>query len=81
MTSRIVALRFGANDPHGLARFWSALLGWDLADLADLGADAMVAPGDGGAIPLRFAAVTGPKLGKKVREIAYNYSSIQPASE
>lgn len=32
MTSQLVALCFGANDPLGLARFWAGLLGWETAD-------------------------------------------------
>src|SRR3954453_23577815 len=29
MTSRLAALCFDANDPSGLARFWSGVLGWE----------------------------------------------------
>jgi hypothetical protein len=31
-TSRLVALCFDALDPHVLAKFWAAALGWDVAD-------------------------------------------------
>ncbi|HMD11512.1 MAG TPA: VOC family protein, partial [Marmoricola sp.] len=29
MASRLDALCFDANDPDGLARFWSGVLGWE----------------------------------------------------
>jgi len=29
MTSRLIALCIDANDPSGLARFWSGVLGWE----------------------------------------------------
>jgi predicted enzyme related to lactoylglutathione lyase len=32
MPSQLLALCFDANDPVGLARFWSGLLGWEMAD-------------------------------------------------
>jgi predicted enzyme related to lactoylglutathione lyase len=32
MTCHLVALSFDANDPRRLARFWSGVLGWEMAD-------------------------------------------------
>ena len=32
MTSQLIALCFDANDPLRLARFWSGVLGWEMAD-------------------------------------------------
>lgn len=32
MTSQLVALCFDANDPLRLARFWTGVLGWEMAD-------------------------------------------------
>ncbi len=32
MTGQLLAIRFDANDPAGLARFWGDLLGWETAD-------------------------------------------------
>lgn len=35
MTSELIALCFDANDPFGLARFWSGVLGWETTDDED----------------------------------------------
>ena len=32
MTCQLVAIRFDANDPPRLARFWGGVLGWEMAD-------------------------------------------------
>jgi len=32
MTPQLIAFCFDANDPIGLARFWSGVLGWEMTD-------------------------------------------------
>ena len=32
MTSQLLAVCFDAHDPLRLARFWSGVLGWEMAD-------------------------------------------------
>jgi predicted enzyme related to lactoylglutathione lyase len=62
MTSRLVALCFDANDPFGLARFWSGVLGWDLADDPQQGLT--LVPDDDTGFRLRFVHTDTPKSGR-----------------
>jgi len=51
MTCRLVNLCIDANDPLALARFWSGVLGWELAhDLADVA----LVPNDDTGFKIRF---------------------------
>ena len=67
MTTRLVHLVVDAADPPGLARFWSAALGWVIG--AEEPGEVVVWPHgydypDPGALPLVFVGVPGPKAGK-----------------
>jgi catechol 2,3-dioxygenase-like lactoylglutathione lyase family enzyme len=52
MTSQLIALCFDANDPLGLARFWSGLLGWEPID--DPQAGITLLPTDDTGFRIRF---------------------------
>lgn len=60
MTSELVALRLDAHDPAGLARFWSALLGWEV--VPD-GEGAALVPRDGTGYRIRLVASGSRKPG------------------
>ncbi len=62
MTSQLIALCIDANDPLGLARFWSGVLGWDLVE----GPDNCVtlSPSDDTGLRIRFRGTQEPKVGK-----------------
>jgi hypothetical protein len=64
VATRLVHLVVAAADPAGLARFWSAALGWEVGPR-----EVVVWPHgydypDPGALPLVFAGAPGPKAGK-----------------
>jgi predicted enzyme related to lactoylglutathione lyase len=61
MTSRLVALCFDAQDPTGLARFWSGVLGWEATD--DPQGGVTLLPADDTGFRLRFVHSTEPKSG------------------
>jgi hypothetical protein len=52
MTSHLVALCFDANDAPGLARFWSGVLGWEIAEDPHNGVTLL--PNDDTGFRLRF---------------------------
>ncbi|MCW2799979.1 MAG: bleomycin resistance protein [Aeromicrobium sp.] len=60
MTSRLIALCIDANDPVGLAGFWSGVLGWETADDADDGAITIL-PSDDTGFNIDFAPTDAPK--------------------
>jgi hypothetical protein len=67
MPTRLVHLVIDAADPPGLARFWSAALGWEIA--AEEPSEVEVGPRgydypDPVALPLAFVPVPEPKMGK-----------------
>ena len=67
MPTRLVHLVADANDPGRLARFWSGLLGWEIAD--ETPAEVDVWPGgytypDPAAVPIVFVPVPEQKTGK-----------------
>ena len=67
MPTRLVHLVADARDPARLARFWSALLGWEIADEADDEVDVWPAGysyPDPVAVPLVFVPVPERKSGK-----------------
>lgn len=57
MSARLVSLSIDANDPAPVARFWAALLRWDV-DAADPD-DIVLVPTDGNAFPIRVRRVPG----------------------
>jgi predicted enzyme related to lactoylglutathione lyase len=67
MPTRLVHLVADANDPARLARFWSGLLGWEIADETPDEVDvwpAGYAYPDPVAVPIVFGLVPEPKSGK-----------------
>lgn len=67
MPTRLVHLTADANDPPRLARFWAAVLGWEVA-AEEPGEVVVWPPGyhypDPVAVPLVFVPVPEPKTGK-----------------
>jgi predicted enzyme related to lactoylglutathione lyase len=62
MTSQLFAICFNATRPSGLARFWSGVLGWELADGPDDGV--AILPPDAGGFRIRFLPSQEPKTGQ-----------------
>ena len=62
MTSQLFAICFNATRPSGLARFWSRVLGWELADGPDDGV--AILPPDAGGFRIRFLPSQEPKTGQ-----------------
>ncbi|MET7898897.1 VOC family protein [Streptomyces mirabilis] len=62
MTSQLFAICFNATRPSGLARFWSRVLGWELADGPD--DDVAILPPDAGGFRIRFLPSQEPKTGQ-----------------
>ncbi|MFE4874044.1 VOC family protein [Streptomyces sp. NPDC056682] len=62
MTSQLFAICFNAIRPSDLARFWSGLLGWELADGPD--DDVAVLPPDTAGIRILFLPGQEPKAGQ-----------------
>jgi hypothetical protein len=62
MTCQLLALCIDANDPLRLARFWSGVLGWELA--GDSSGGVSLVPGDDAGLRIRFlpAQETNPGL-------------------
>jgi hypothetical protein len=69
MTSRLTEVAIDCADPHGLARFWCAVLDWEVLGEDAEGVVTIGAPGadDSAGHPpptLAFAPVPEPKAGK-----------------
>ncbi|WP_326665347.1 VOC family protein [Streptomyces sp. NBC_00385] len=62
MTSQLFALCFNATRPSGLARFWSGVLGWELAAGPDDGVALL--PPDPAGFRIRFLPGQEPKTGQ-----------------
>ncbi|MET7353642.1 VOC family protein [Streptomyces mirabilis] len=62
MTSQLFAICFNATRPSGLARFWSGVLGWELADGPD--DDVAILPPDAGGFRIHFLPSQEPKTGQ-----------------
>ncbi|WP_164415572.1 VOC family protein [Streptomyces salinarius] len=62
MTSQLFAICFNTSLPADLARFWSGVLGWELA--TDAGDDAAVLPPDSAGFRIRFLPDATPKTGQ-----------------
>ncbi|MER5406147.1 VOC family protein [Streptomyces sp. NPDC002769] len=62
MTSQLFAICFHATRPSGLARFWSGVLGWELADGPE--DEATILPPDAAGFRIRFLPGQEPKTGR-----------------
>ena len=62
MTCDLRALCFDANDPPGLARFWSGVLGWEMVD--DPHGGITLLPSDDTGLRIRFLLTREQKIGQ-----------------
>jgi catechol 2,3-dioxygenase-like lactoylglutathione lyase family enzyme len=62
LTCQLVAVCFDANAPDVLARFWSGVLGWEIA--ADTQDGVALLPSDDTGFRIRFLPTQEPKLGQ-----------------
>ncbi|MGC5333473.1 VOC family protein [Micromonospora sp. DT62] len=75
MTSQLFALSFDANQPLRLARFWSGVLGWDLAD--DPGDGVALLPSDDTGFRIRFLPTGRPKVGPNPMHFDLTSTSLE----
>jgi hypothetical protein len=74
MTSQLLALSIDATAPERLARFWSALLGWEPEEG---GSGTVLVPGDDTGFLLRFLPAKEPKSGQNRAHFDLTSSSPQ----
>ncbi len=79
MASRLIALCFDANDPLGLARFWSEALQWAIAEESD--DEVSLVPADGTRFGLDFVRVPEPKSAKNRIHLDLTTASIDDQQE
>jgi catechol 2,3-dioxygenase-like lactoylglutathione lyase family enzyme len=77
MTCQLVALCFDANDPHNLARFWSGVLGWKLADDPDDSSILSIVPSDDTGFQLDFAPTQEQKVGQNRMHFDLTSASLE----
>jgi predicted enzyme related to lactoylglutathione lyase len=75
MTAQLVALCFDANDPLGLARFWSGLLDWEIAE--DPQAGVTLLPPDDTGFRLRFVHTEELKTGQNQMHFDLTSTSLE----
>ncbi|MFY1593549.1 VOC family protein [Micromonospora sp. WMMD737] len=75
MTSQLFALSFDANHPLRLARFWSGVLGWDLAD--DPPDGVALLPTDDTGFRIRFLPTERPKVGPNPMHFDLTSTSLE----
>jgi predicted enzyme related to lactoylglutathione lyase len=75
MTSDLEALCFDANDPLRLAQFWSAVLGWEIAD--DPHDGIALLPGDDTGFRLRFLSSQEQKVGQNHMHFDLTSTSLE----
>jgi predicted enzyme related to lactoylglutathione lyase len=75
MTSHLFALSFDANDPLGLARFWSGVLGWEMAD--DLDDGIALLPSDDTGFRIRFLSTQEQKAGPNQMHFDLTSTSLE----
>src|SRR4051794_39290726 len=79
MTSRLVALCFDANDPSGVAGFWSGVLGWE--PIADPREGATLVPDDDTGFRMRFVPSQEPKTGQNHMHFDLTSASLHNQQE
>ena len=62
MTTHLIAVCFDANDPLGLARFWSGVLGWEITEDSDEGVT--IEPSDDADFRIDFLPTEAPKTSR-----------------
>jgi predicted enzyme related to lactoylglutathione lyase len=75
MTSRLVALCFDSLDPGRLARFWSGVLGWEIAD--DPVSGVTLLPADDTGFRIRFVANQEPRSGPNQTHVDLTSTSLE----
>jgi predicted enzyme related to lactoylglutathione lyase len=79
MTLHLAALCFDANDPQRLARFWAAVLGWEMA--GGPGDGAVLLPGDDTGFRIRFPATQQQKAGQNHMHFDLTSASLADQQE
>ncbi len=79
MTARLVDLRFDANDPLVLARFWAEALRWEVGQASDAGV--ALVPTDGTRFTIVFRQVSQPKVGRNRIHLDLTTSSLNDQQE
>ncbi|MBE1878849.1 VOC family protein [Myceligenerans pegani] len=74
MAARLVAVRYDAVDPAALARFWAAVLGWEVETVSDDGA--RVRDADAG-FGLHFVPTAEPKSGRNRMHFDVTSTSLE----
>ncbi|MEU4776406.1 VOC family protein [Micromonospora sp. NPDC023633] len=75
MTCQLFALSFDASEPLSLARFWSGVLGWDLADEPHDGVTLL--PSDDTGFRLRFLPTRSRKVGQNRMHFDLTSTSLE----
>jgi predicted enzyme related to lactoylglutathione lyase len=75
MASQLIALSFDANDPFGLARFWSGVLGWEMTDDPEDGVTLL--PGDDTGFRIRFVHSQEQKSGQNHMHLDLTSTSLE----
>jgi catechol 2,3-dioxygenase-like lactoylglutathione lyase family enzyme len=79
MTAHLVALCFDAHDPHGLARFWAGVLGWEPVEDPQDGFALL--PGDDTGFRLRFLLSHERKAGQNNMHFDLTSPSLEGQQE
>ncbi|MER5487396.1 VOC family protein [Streptomyces sp. NPDC002812] len=77
MTSQLLAICFNATHPSDLARFWSGVLGWGLADAP--GDGAAILPPDAAGFRIRFLPGHEPKTVRN--RVHFDLTSASPEGQ
>ena len=75
MTCELMALRVDADDPLRLARFWSGLLGWEMA--GGSGDGVSLVPGEDMGFPVRFQPAQETEPGPAVGHLHLTSTSLE----
>jgi predicted enzyme related to lactoylglutathione lyase len=81
MTSRLTALCIDANDPAGLAGFWSGVLGWEIADDPSDPEVITLTPNDDTGFQIDFAPTEAPKTEPNQMHFDLTSSSLADQQE